>query len=88
MQDILRIKILEALVEDGQVKENILRDELIGQEYDTRVNKNPDLRKTDLKEQLATKYNISFKSIELAIKKYYERKRKNNSSYLHLISSD
>ncbi len=88
MQDILRVKVLEALVEDGTIPKNILRDELIRQEYYSRLKKNPDIRKGELRIELSEKYNISIKSIELALYKTNAEKRKNNPDNLHIISPD
>ena len=88
MLDILRIKVLEALVEDGTVPENILRDELIRQEYYFRLKNEPEIKKGTLRNELANKYNIGIKSVEIALYKSYEHKRKINSDNLHIVSPD
>jgi hypothetical protein len=88
MQDLLRIKVLEALVEDGTVPENILRDELIRQEYFIRLKDEPEIKKGELRNELANKYNTSIKTVEIALYKSYERKRKINSNHVHIVSPD
>jgi hypothetical protein len=88
MQDILRIKVLEALVEDGTVPENILRDEMIRQEYYFRLKNEPEIKKGNLRDELSKKYNTSIKTVEIALYKSYARKRKINPDHLHLLTSN
>jgi hypothetical protein len=88
MQDVLRIKVLEALVEDGTVPENILRDELIRQEYKSRLEDEPEIKRGELQNELSRKYNTSVKTVEIAIYKSYVHKRKIDPDHVHLVSSD
>ena len=88
MQDVLRIKVLEALVEDGTVPENILRDELIRQEYYSRLKDEPEIKRGELQNELSKKYNTSVKTVEIAIYKSYVHKRKIDSDHVHLLSPD
>ena len=62
------IKVLEGLADEGVPVKTYLRNLKIRHEYEKEISNNPEINKTELKEKLAKRYFLSFKSIEGILK--------------------
>ena len=62
------IKVLEGLADEGVPVKTYLRNLKIRNEYEEEIFNNPEINKTELKERLAKRYFLSFKSIEGILK--------------------
>ena len=58
------IGLLEVFVEQGLPLENYLRDVKIRHEYFSKIDEDPKVNRTELKQSLADKWCISYKSLE------------------------